>query len=1323
MHVPVKGARSGVGFGMMYDRQQQQQQQQDEIMVNGDDAISLADRSLRLSVAEMNGDDEESDSVDNNAPQRLVRNETRAIFYLKFVVMLMLVTTCIVMSYITYELTRRQQFNRFDDAFEHSAEEVIASFYRQVGNQVWGAFTVSTIFSMTERGSLLLSFPQVVVPGFDAIAFGQLQLSRSSSMTFAPLVKDREELMEWETFAVLAKSFLNYNEPPATNSSDAWQGQRLEDGVFEFVDGVPTSVFQGNRQGPFYPAFQVAQGRKTRKAMMLDMFSEPNRKYALNVLLESRSGSLSPTLDEDYEARLLDDGEKYDGPKSIYFSPIFKLNETGRGEIVGAIGSEIKWVDLFETESIEGANHVFHVVTRNSCSEGVHTFEVRNGKVSFIGAGDLHDPVFDGRLEKSSTPGGPTEYWANRLQQTSTRDDLLDITGGGIAIRPDDEDPNATYPICRPSIRVYPTEELRRIYVTNEPFMYTLGVTLLVVFVGFIFLGYNCLVERRQNMIMDKAVKNSEIVSSLFPKVIRDRLFGARQETGRHSRGRYRTRGSMLNYKLPFDYQSNGSSDGENESGWNNNAPAAPKVRLTTFLQQRVGAEEQALKEEPIAEMFPSTTVIFADIVGFTAWSSQREPTQVFSLLETLYSAFDVVAKRLNVFKVETIGDCYVAVTGLPTPHKDHAVVMARFAYEIMQQMLELTKNLEITLGPGTSDLGVRIGLHSGAVTAGVLRGEKSRFQLFGDTMNTASRMESTGNRNKIQVSQATADLIVRAGKQHWLTPREGQVMAKGKGHMQTYWLQPQPRRRENSNLPPTTVVATVHPTPSHHLPLDIQVEREREFSRRECGSVPEDGVAVDVSMELETEKLERLIDWNVEILLVRLSKLVETRAHNSPRRPFRSSNRSNSAAFSESLWSVDGESQILSEVSDVISLPKFDPRSVFRRQASSSRRKMFISNTVKAQLREFVSSIASQYRNVPFHNFEHASHVALSANKMIKRIITDHKGYGGSIRSFENGKSSGNINNNSSSNGNNNNNNRADLSAQHYSTFGISSDPLTQFAVVFAALIHDVDHRGVPNVQLVREKADVAIKFGDKSVAEQQSVDLALRLLAEPRFKDLQLCVCETEQEQRRFRQLLINLVMATDIADKELHLLRKARWQKAFEDSFSSSLGDEYENGLAKHHHPFVVNDNNNDDDEVSVLSTDDRSICLTDELVNRKATVVIEHIIQASDVAHTMQHWHVFCKWNERLFREMRAAYRCGRAERDPLDGWYESELAFFDHYIVPLAKQLKECGVFGVSSDECLTFALENRNEWKQKGQQVCQAMAKRYGPSSSSSSGS
>ena len=130
-------------------------------------------------------------------------------------------------------------------------------------------------------------------------------------------------------------------------------------------------------------------------------------------------------------------------------------------------------------------------------------------------------------------------------------------------------------------------------------------------------------------------------------------------------------------------------------------------------------------------------------------------------------------------------GDCYLAVTGLPDPNARHAEAMAEFA---LQLPALLRRALE-SQGLGGDALRLRVGLHSGSVTAGVLRGDRSRFQVFGDTVNTASRMESTGEANRIQVSCAAADALRAAGAPHALLSR-GKIAAKGKGELETFWLE-----------------------------------------------------------------------------------------------------------------------------------------------------------------------------------------------------------------------------------------------------------------------------------------------------------------------------------------------------------------------------------------------------------------------------------------------------------------------------------------------------------------------------------------------------
>jgi class 3 adenylate cyclase len=176
---------------------------------------------------------------------------------------------------------------------------------------------------------------------------------------------------------------------------------------------------------------------------------------------------------------------------------------------------------------------------------------------------------------------------------------------------------------------------------------------------------------------------------------------------------------------------------------------------------------------------------MFADIVGFNAWSSEREPHQIFELLETLYRKFDEIAHQMGIVKVESNGDSYIAVAGLLETKSNHAITMAQFAFECKLTMSTVIEEMEVILGPGTADLGIRFGLHSGPVIAGILHGIRQRFQLFGDTVNLASSLEATSTSGSIHVSHETASLIAVGGKKKWLFERSDTVYIKGRGNLQ----------------------------------------------------------------------------------------------------------------------------------------------------------------------------------------------------------------------------------------------------------------------------------------------------------------------------------------------------------------------------------------------------------------------------------------------------------------------------------------------------------------------------------------------------------
>ncbi|OQV12264.1 Atrial natriuretic peptide receptor 1 [Hypsibius exemplaris] len=182
-------------------------------------------------------------------------------------------------------------------------------------------------------------------------------------------------------------------------------------------------------------------------------------------------------------------------------------------------------------------------------------------------------------------------------------------------------------------------------------------------------------------------------------------------------------------------------------------------------------------------EAFESVSIYFSDIVGFTTIAAAGSPMGVVSLLNGLYTFFDGVIEKFDVYKVETIGDAYMVSSGLPVRNGN------RHAAEIASMSLQLIDGIQKFAIPERPDaeLKVRIGLNSGPCVAGIVGLKMPRYCLFGDTVNVASRMESTGEAMKIQITQETKNLLENIGG--YRTVERGSVPIKGKGMLTTYWL------------------------------------------------------------------------------------------------------------------------------------------------------------------------------------------------------------------------------------------------------------------------------------------------------------------------------------------------------------------------------------------------------------------------------------------------------------------------------------------------------------------------------------------------------
>lgn len=207
-------------------------------------------------------------------------------------------------------------------------------------------------------------------------------------------------------------------------------------------------------------------------------------------------------------------------------------------------------------------------------------------------------------------------------------------------------------------------------------------------------------------------------------------------------------------------------------------AEQAKAESLLLNILPRSIADRLKAEARTIADQFGSASILFADVVDFTPLAERLPPAEVVGVLDDLFSHFDLLAERHGLEKIKTIGDCYMAAAGVPSPRPDHAAALARMALDMQEAMSSVDEIAHLGLE-------LRVGINSGPVVAGVIGRKRFLYDLWGDAVNVASRMESHGTSGRIQITRATKELL----EDEFVCEPRGTIALKGKGEMEAWYL------------------------------------------------------------------------------------------------------------------------------------------------------------------------------------------------------------------------------------------------------------------------------------------------------------------------------------------------------------------------------------------------------------------------------------------------------------------------------------------------------------------------------------------------------
>lgn len=538
---------------------------------------------------------------EDDSPEAIVRRETTTLRVFRVFLYLLMAAVMafgIFLAYTNYSLLDQESFQSQFDAISISLVTALLRETHVKLLMVRAAVPfVTQLRDEGERWPLNLSVP--IRSGAETFLTG----SNAVSLSWGPILRTRKELELYETYA-------NATEPI---------------GIFRIVDNV--EVPGGSSSPPYLPIWQGVG--ESEDFTMFNQFSDDLRARSLNQMLATQI----PVLSEVF----IREGVLYrnsQGQGEVGFSinaPVF--SETNQEDIVGAVTAEFLWSSFLWNTRHPIHSDLVDVVVENSCGQA-YTFQATDAsELALIAESNVHDNRYD------------------EMSLSTTFDDF-----DALVLESTSRNNASEFDYCRYRFAIYATSDLQRECTTNKPAIAAVIASLTCLLIAGCFISYDFLVSRRQKKVMETAKRSTKIVSSLFPKSFRGRIYnqtgdGGSMCTGAGSSTTGRCYGASA--KGGGDNSTYPSSQSHSTASACTNGRKLLSIpqrnRLKSFLEASNCDEGDS---DPIADYYPEATVMFLDIVGFTAWSSEREPTQVFRLLEAVFRSLDEVLHRYGVFKV-----------------------------------------------------------------------------------------------------------------------------------------------------------------------------------------------------------------------------------------------------------------------------------------------------------------------------------------------------------------------------------------------------------------------------------------------------------------------------------------------------------------------------------------------------------------------------------------------------------------------------------------------------------------------------------------------